>query len=162
MRQSVRYCRFRVCVTRPCAGTGRPREAMRIHAVSKVEWMIVAVVAAVLGALLFPTPNWRETFSESCHSCGNCRTTVREYRWWQLASESTEPRRVPLLARPAVPQCGNGIHTRLDGSDPIEHCWTSQQWHPARGSEEVPPQFASGQTRKATGKFRGAFHGRSL
>ena len=64
---------------------------MRIPSLPKAEWLVAAVIVAVIVALVPPTPHWRETISESCHLCGNCRAVIHEYRWWQLASESIEP-----------------------------------------------------------------------
>ena len=54
---------------------------------SKIEWLVIAIVVLVVIALAPPTPHWRETTSESCHVCGNCRRIARTYRWWQLDSE---------------------------------------------------------------------------
>lgn len=68
---------------------GRERRSMRVP--SKTEWLAIAAIAAIFIAMVPPTPHWRETTSESCHLCGNCRTTVRNFRWWQLESETIEP-----------------------------------------------------------------------
>lgn len=64
---------------------------MRFPSVSKAEWVAIAVIVAVLVALVPPTPHWRDLTYESCDLCGNCRATIRDYRWWRLASETVEP-----------------------------------------------------------------------
>lgn len=50
----------------------------------------MAVILGVLLALVLPAAHHRETRSESCHLCGNRRVIVRDYRWWQLSSETSE------------------------------------------------------------------------
>ncbi len=65
-------------------------KSMRLPALSKMEWLVVVVIVAVLVALVPPTPHYRETRSESCRLCGNCRVIIRDFRWWQLSSETSE------------------------------------------------------------------------
>lgn len=55
------------------------------------DWLVIIAVAVVLLSMLPPTPHWRESSSQSCHLCGNRRVIVKNYRWWRLDSESTEP-----------------------------------------------------------------------
>ena len=56
---------------------------LRLPSISKLEWLVVFVIVAVLVLLLAqPTPHWRETSSQSCHLCGNCRVVIQKYRWW--------------------------------------------------------------------------------
>ncbi|TWT89616.1 hypothetical protein [Stieleria varia] len=64
---------------------------MRLARPTKIEWLVIGVMLAVLVALMPPTPHHRETRLESCHLCGNCRRIVREFRWWRFSSETTEP-----------------------------------------------------------------------
>lgn len=55
------------------------------------EWSVIAATAIAVIALNSPTPHWRETISQSCHLCGNCRVVIRDYRWWRLDKETIEP-----------------------------------------------------------------------
>ena len=64
---------------------------MRIPSLSRTEWFVLAFLAAILVALLQPTPHWRQTSSQSCHLCGNRRVVIRNFRWWRLHSETVEP-----------------------------------------------------------------------
>ena len=65
---------------------------LRLPSISKLEWLVVFVIVAVLVLLLAqPTPHWRETSSQSCHLCGNCRVVIQKYRWWELDSDTIEP-----------------------------------------------------------------------
>lgn len=64
---------------------------MRIPSLSRAEWAVIVVTVAAVVALLPPTPHWREIVCESCHLCGNRQARVREYRWWQQASDTIEP-----------------------------------------------------------------------
>ena len=66
---------------------------------SRIEWSVVVTIVVVVIALVPPTRHWRETTSESCHLCGNCRDIVHIYRWWQLDSEQV----IPTLVLP-VPE----------------------------------------------------------
>ena len=65
---------------------------LRLPSISKLEWLVVFVIVAVLVLLLAqPTPHWRETSSQSCHLCGNCRVVIQKYRWWEFDSDTIEP-----------------------------------------------------------------------
>ena len=63
---------------------------MKFSSISRNEWLAVGFILLAISAIVLLPPNHRETRSESCHLCGNRRIIVRDYRWWQLASEQTE------------------------------------------------------------------------
>lgn len=56
----------------------------QLRAMSKAEWIVIAVIIAVLIALVPPTPHWREISYQSCHLCGNPQATMLHFGWWKL------------------------------------------------------------------------------